>query len=79
MDLTLWGCENITDSGLEHLEGLTNLKTLGLYDGKSITDSGLVSLKELTSLQNLQLMETQITDSGVAEFQKALSNCYISR
>jgi hypothetical protein len=44
-----------------------------------ITDAGLVHLKELTNLQDLNLIETPITDSGVAELQKALPNCLIFR
>ena len=45
-----------------------------------ITDAGLVHLKRLTKLQGLNLYGCQIiTDSGVAELQKALPNCEIIR
>ena len=46
----------ITDSGLEHLEGLTSLQTLVL-DDTQITDAGLEHVKGLTSLQTLVLKE----------------------
>jgi hypothetical protein len=36
-----------------------------------------VHLKELTNLKGLILDGTQITDSGVAELQKALPKCRI--
>jgi Leucine-rich repeat (LRR) protein len=58
-----------------HLKGLTSLQTLNLSG--SITDSGLVHLKGLTNLQQLYLEDTQITDAGVADLQKALPNCKI--
>ena len=76
--LGLSGCEQITDAGLVHLKGLTNLQSLFLMKTQ-ITDAGLVHLKELTNLQDLNLIETPITDSGVAELQKALPNCLIFR
>jgi len=44
-----------------------------------ITDAGLVHLKDLTNLEYLDLRETPITDSGVAELQKAVPNCEIIR
>jgi len=69
------GSSRITDTGLVHLKGLTSLQTLNLSG--SITDSGLVHLKGLTNLQQLYLEDTQITDAGVADLQKALPNCKI--
>jgi len=44
-----------------------------------ITDAGLVHLKDLTNLQDLELEGAKLTDSGVAELQKALPNCEINR
>jgi len=38
-----------------------------------------VHLKGLTKLQGLNLGNTQVTDAGVAELQKALPNCEIMR
>ena len=39
--------------------------------------AGLVHLKGLNVLQILNLCETQATDAGVADLQKALPNCKI--
>jgi Leucine-rich repeat (LRR) protein len=55
---------NITDEGLEHLEGLTGLQQLFLSNTK-ITDDGLKYLKRLTRLQQLYLDGTDITGMGL--------------
>jgi hypothetical protein len=39
----------------------------------------LVHLKGLTNLKQLVLKGTKVTDAGVAELQKALPNCKISK
>ena len=75
--LGLWSTQ-ITDAGLMHLKGLTNLEELGLSSTR-VTDAGLVHLKGLTKLEKLGLVGTQVTDAGVAELQKALPKCRISR
>ena len=67
----------VTDAGLVHLKGLTNLQTLYLYRTK-VTDAGLVHLKGLTNLQFLSLYNTKVTDEGVKKLQTALPNCNIS-
>ncbi len=69
--LNLAGTE-ITDAGVEHLKGLTNLRTLKL-NGTEITDAGLVHLKGLTSLESLRLPGTEISDAGL-EHLKALTS-----
>ncbi len=69
--LNLAGTE-ITDAGVEHLKGLTNLRTLHLHDTE-ITDAGLVHLKALTSLVDLWLHETEISDAGLVHL-KALTS-----
>ena len=61
-----------------HLEGLTNLKKLYLWDTQ-VTDAGLVHLVGLTNLKWLYLYGTQVTDAGLAELRKALPNCDIIR
>ncbi len=58
----------ITDAGIEHLKGLSQLKMLGL-SGTQITDSGLEHLKGLTQLRRLWLDDTNVTDAGL-EFIK---------
>ena len=75
--LDLRGWFRITDAGLIHLKGLTNLHTLSLYRTK-ITGAGLEHLKGLTNLQKL-IISGSITDAGVADLQKALPNCEISK
>ena len=76
-DLFLFGWK-LTDDGLVHLKALPNLQSLDLME-MQITDAGLVHLKELTNLQSLDLTGCEkITDSGVAELQKALPNCEIT-
>jgi len=57
---------------------MVDLKTLDISN-TPITDAGLPHLKDLTNLTYLNLIETQITDSGVAELQKALPNCKIHK
>ena len=68
----------VTDAGLVHLVGLTKLEGLEL-SRTPITDARLVHLRGLTKLEWLYLEETQVTDTGVAELQKALPNCEITK
>ena len=65
----------VTDAGLVHLKGLTNLQSLGIGGfGSKITDSGLVHLKGLTNLQTLNLFGCpKITDAGLVHL-KGLTN-----
>ena len=62
----------ITDAGLKHIGGLTNLKMLGLQQTQ-ITDTGLVHLKGLTNLETLQLGSTQVTDAGLERLKELTS------
>jgi hypothetical protein len=66
----------VTDGGLIHLKGLTNLRLLDLM-GTKVSDAGMAHLKALTHLTDLNLMDTKVTDVGVAEIQKALPKCDI--
>jgi hypothetical protein len=68
----------ITDAGLGHLKGLTNLEQLNLNDSR-ITDAALVHLKGLTHLRELVISDTQISDTGFNELQAALPNCMTRR
>ena len=58
----------VTDAGLEHLKGLTQLQALFL-DSTQITDAGLVYLKGLTKLEFLRLQFTQITGAGLVHLK----------
>ena len=68
----------ITDAGLVHLKGLTNLQNLDLI-GTKVTDAGLVHLKDLTNLQLLRLEDTQVTDAGLAAMKQTLPNCQVTK
>ena len=71
LDLSQKSGWKITDEGLVHLKGLTNLQWLSLTDTQ-ITDAGLVHLKDLTNLTTLYLPK-QITDAGLVHL-KGLTN-----
>ena len=66
----------VTDAGLKHLNGLSQLDWLDLSDTQ-VTDAGLANLKELSSLRALDLTGAQVTVAGVAELQRALPQCGI--
>jgi Leucine-rich repeat (LRR) protein len=69
----------ITDEGLKHLSVLINIDTLNL-ENTQISDAGLKHLSDLTNLDQLLLgNNTQVTDEGIKELQRALPNCRISR
>ena len=68
-----------TDAELKQLRDMPELEPLSLYS-ENITDAGLVHLKGITNLKSLGLdFCLKITDSGVAELQKALPNREIIR
>jgi hypothetical protein len=69
---------SLSDSGLVHLKGLTNLRVVLLYRTQ-VSDAGLVHLKGLTNLSFLQLDGTRVTDVGVEELQRALPGLRIIR
>jgi WD40 repeat protein len=54
----------VTDAGLEHLEVLTQLRSLNLAYTK-VTDTGLQYLKGMTQLQQLYLGNTGAKDAGL--------------
>lgn len=63
--LALKGCTKITDTGLEFLGGLTQLKYLDLQQCSGITDVGLLYLGNLKSLTHLNIVHcSQLTDAG---------------
>jgi len=68
----------ITDAGMEHLTGLSNLEELDLLDTK-VGDAGLEHLKGLTKLKSLRLNDTNVTIEGVKKLKRALPNCVITR
>jgi hypothetical protein len=66
--LCLQGAD-ITDRGLAHLEGMTNLHQLNLGH-TLITDSGLAHLKGLRNLRILRLDHTEVGGAGLADLSK---------
>ncbi|MFL5244560.1 MAG: hypothetical protein ACJ8FY_20870 [Gemmataceae bacterium] len=59
----------VTDTGLEHLEALTELQGLVLLDCSRVTDAGLVHLKGLKRLYGLDLIGTQVTNRGLENLE----------
>jgi hypothetical protein len=60
----------ITDAGLAHLEGKSNLRSLNLSDN-SITDAGLVFLPSLKEhLQSLDLSDTRVSDAVLRNLRR---------
>ena len=58
----------VTDAGLEHLNGLPQLKELYLFS-TAVTDAGLIHLKGLNALRKLCISGTPITDSGLKHLE----------
>ena len=60
----------ITDAGLVHLKGLTNLQHLSL-DATKVTDAGLGHLKEM-NLHTLKIPQHAKTDIGLKNYLRAV-------
>jgi hypothetical protein len=66
------------DDCLHHLAQLPRIEDITLTD-IAISDGGLKHLARLKRLKAVSLKNTKVTDAGVAEFQKELPDCRISR
>ena len=75
--VALPGCTRVTDPGLRHLSGLSELEVLWL-DGTRVTDTGLHELTGLTKLQAVIVNEGKVTDKGAKQLRQALPHCYVS-
>jgi hypothetical protein len=64
-----FGNKNLTDAGIEHLLGLTQLEEL-IATGANITDDGLERLTSLKKLQVLYIPRTLVTNDGLRHLQK---------
>jgi hypothetical protein len=64
LELLLQLPTTLTDSGFEHLIGLSSLQHLPLQNTK-VTDAALVNLTGMKCLQSLSLRNTQVTDAGL--------------
>jgi len=76
-------CYGITDAGMEHLQGLNNLKWLNISHTK-VTEAGLEDLKGMTNLEVLYVCclykadkPEKISDEDFKKLQEALPNCRI--
>ena len=67
----------VSDAGLVHLRGLTNLSELNL-GFTQVSDAGLVHLARLTKLSSLNLFRSHVTEAGVKALREALPNLRIS-
>ena len=63
----------ISDLGLEHLQGLENVRSLSLFYCDYITDTGIIYLKEWKRLEELDLEGTDVT-SRVFEHLGAITS-----
>ncbi len=68
----------ITDAGVAHLKRFGNLATLYLA-GAEISDRGLKDLQALQLLQRLDLSATQVSSAAVADFNRVLPLCQVTR
>jgi len=59
---------NVTDAGLEHVKGLTQLQSLDLACTR-VTDAALEHLKGVTLLQSLSLGFTNVTHAGLEHLE----------
>lgn len=75
--LDLSQCRQITDDGLAHLEGLTNLNELSLYRTPT-TDASLDHLKKLTQLKKLVLEDTYVTDTGLEKLENLTNLTFLN-
>ena len=58
----------VTDAGLEHLRGLTQLEWLNLSHTQ-VADDGLAHLRGMTRLQELLLNDTPLNDHGLVHLK----------
>jgi hypothetical protein len=75
----LWlGSTRVTDAGLAHLDGRTNLVLIDLLNTK-VTDVGLAYLKGCRGLDSLAVSRTGVTDAGLAHLAgcKNLKELYL--
>jgi hypothetical protein len=72
--LTFYDCRGITDEGVTHLAGLTDLKRLSFYSEQlrrphdpqgRVTDAGVAHLKRLVRLEHLDLFGHDLSDRSV--------------
>jgi serine/threonine protein kinase len=60
----------LTDAGLQPLEGLTNLIELSLSKARKVTGAGVAHLRNLPGLKHLWLDGTSVTDAGLGSLSR---------
>jgi internalin A len=68
----------VTDAGLVRLKGLARIIHSLDLSGTQVTNAGLGHLKDLVYLKEVSLIETKVTDKGIADLQKALPRARIA-
>jgi hypothetical protein len=68
----------VTDAALAHLKGLATIIQILDLSGTQVTDTGLGHLKALAHLTEVALDDTMVTDQGIADLKKTLTNLRIT-
>jgi Ran GTPase-activating protein (RanGAP) involved in mRNA processing and transport len=66
----------ITDTGLNALKGIKQLKRLNV-SGNMISDAGMKTLSGIKTLEKLNVANTKVTDAGIAKLKEALPGCLV--
>jgi Leucine-rich repeat (LRR) protein len=77
VDIDLFRSRQLTDAGLEHLAGLSDVTNLRLLE-TPVTDAGLARLRALPKLYRLDLQGTKVTDAGLAHLRAFPNLCILS-
>ena len=68
--LVLSDCEQVTDTGVQHLQDCVKLRQL-MLQGTKVTDKGLAHLSKMQQLQELSLRGCgKVTDAGIEHLSK---------
>ena len=76
--LYLSSCRGITDNGLKHLKGFSNLELLNLLFCAEVTDAGLEHVAGLSKLTSLSLIDTRASINGLNKLKQVLPKCEIA-
>jgi internalin A len=79
VNLVLKNADRLGVPQLAHLSKFTDLQRLDLSQNAQITDAALPHLKRLTGLKDLDLRGTSLSQTAVAELQRALPNARIRK
>ena len=71
------GLTKVSDAGLKHLCGLSELDLLDL-DDTDVSDNGVKLLVGLTDFQELHLFNTKVSPEGIKQPKQAMPHCSIS-